>query len=114
MATIDVTRRAPGTFVVPLLVSASLVAPFIILEWVNRSATAPEFPVALFVFMALHSLLMVFALAPTVRRVLAARSITELTPAHWGGILFGALLIVLYAAAIIDQWPCFMGVPNCD
>lgn len=54
----------PKALLAPLGLSAALVAPFIVLQWINRRGFQEEFPVALFTFMTVHSLLMVLALTP--------------------------------------------------
>jgi hypothetical protein len=97
-----------------LLTSAILVAPFIILEMVTRRAFHEDFPFLLFTFMSLHSLLIVILLAPAQRRLRAERSLRALGLGHWAGLLLGIFLILLYANVVIDQLPCFLGVPNCD
>ena len=52
------------SFVTPLLISSTLVAPFIVLQWVNRRAFHEDFPFVLFTFMSLHSLFIVLLLTP--------------------------------------------------
>jgi hypothetical protein len=111
------TQAAPGTlksFVAPLLISATLVAPFIVLQWVKRRTFHEDFPFVLFTFMSLHSLFLVLLVTPAVRRLRAERSLRALTLLHWAGFLLGAFLACVYANVVIDQLPCFLGVPNCD
>ena len=108
------TKAIVSTSMFALLVSAALVAPFMVLEWVNRTPVSPEFPIALFVFMSLHASLMVFALTPALRRFRIERTIAGLNPRHWGGLVVAVVLAVLYVFAVVDQWPCFLGAPNCD
>ncbi len=69
------TRKS---FVAPLLVSATLVAPFIVLQWVNRRTFHEAFPFVLFTFMSLHSLFIVLLLTPALRRLRAERSLRAL------------------------------------
>lgn len=110
-------QAAPGTlksFVAPLWISATLVAPFIALQAVNRRTFHEEFPVVLFTFMSLHSLFIVLLLTPALRRLRAERSLRALKLIHWAGLLLGAFLGYAYADVVIDQLPCFLGVPNCD
>jgi drug/metabolite transporter (DMT)-like permease len=110
-------HAVPGTsksYVTLLAISAALVAPFIVLQWVNRRAYEEEFPFLLFTFMSLHALLIVFALAPALRRLRAQRSLRGLKLGHWVGLVLGAMLVCAYAAVVVDQLPCFLGVPNCD
>ena len=102
------------SFVASLLISATLVAPFIVLQWVNRRAVHEDFPFVLFIFMSLHSLFIVLLLTPALRRLRDERRLGALTPGHWTGLLLGAFLGFLYVDVVIDQLPCFLGVPNCD
>lgn len=110
-------HAAPGTlrsFGVSLLISATLVAPFIVLELVNRRAYHEDFPFVLFTFMSLHSLFIVLSLTPALRRLRAERSLRVLGLGHWTGLLLGVFLVFVYANVVIDQLPCFLGAPNCD
>ena len=110
-------HAAPGTlksFGASLLISATLVAPFIVLQWVNRRTLHEDFPFVLFTFMSLHSLFIVLLLTPALRRLRAKRSLRALKLGHWAGLLLGVFLLYVYANVVIDQLPCFLGVPNCD
>jgi hypothetical protein len=110
-------HAAPGTlksFGASLLISATLVAPFIVLQLVNRRVFHEDFPFVLFTFMSLHSLLIVLSLRPALRRLRAERSLRALGVGHWAGLLLGVLLVFVYANVVMDQLPCFLGVPNCD
>jgi hypothetical protein len=106
--------RTPKSFVVSLLISATLVAPFIVLQWVNRRAFHEGFPFLLFTFMSLHSLFIVLLLTPALGRLRAERSPRALKLGHWVGLLLGIFLAYVYVNVVIDQLPCFLGVPNCD
>ena len=110
-------QAAPGTlrsFVSSLLVSATLVAPFIVLQWVNRRTLREDFPFVLFTFMSLNALFIVLSLTPALRHLRAERSLRGLKPGPRAGLILGALLGLAFANLVIDQLPCFLGVPNCD
>ncbi len=110
-------QATPGTlksFVALLLISATVVAPFSVLQWVNRRTLHEDFPFVLFIFMSLHSLFIVLLLTPALQRLRAKRSLKDLKPGHWVGLLLGLFLLYVYANVVIDQLPCFLGVPNCD
>ena len=110
-------HAAPGTlksFGASLLISATLVAPFIVLQLVNRRIFHEDFPFVLFTFMLLHSLFIVLLLTPALRRLRVESSLRALGLGHWAGLLLGILLVFVYANVVIDQLPCFLGVPNCD
>lgn len=68
----------------------------------------------LFTFMSAHSLLIVLSAAPAVRRLRSELDLRALTFGHWAGIVLSAFLAVVYVGVVIDQLPCFLGVPNCD
>jgi len=101
-------------FGVMLAISAALVVPFMVLEGVNRRAYQDGFPLVLFSFMWLHALIIVLSLAPALRRLRAERRLRALGPGHWAGLLLGGFLVFVYVNVVIDQWLCFLGVPNCD
>ena len=102
------------SFVASLLISSILVTPFIVLQLVNRRTLHEDFPFVLFAFMSLHSLFIVLLLTPALRRLGAERSLKALKLSHWAGLLLCAVLAFAYAEVVIDQLPCFLGVPNCD
>lgn len=110
-------QAAPGilkSFVTSILISSALVAPFIVLQWVNRRAFHENFPFVLFTFMSMHSLFIVLLLMPALRRIRAERNLRALNLGHWAGLVLSAFLMFAYANVVIDQLPCFLGVPNCD
>jgi hypothetical protein len=110
-------QAAPGTltsFLTSLLISSTFVAPFFVLQWVNRRAFHEDFPVVLFTFMSLHSLFIVLLLTPALRCLQSERNLRALKLGHWAGLVLSAFLIFAYADVVIDQLPCFLGVPNCD
>ncbi len=108
------TLRTLKTSVASLLISAIFVVPFVVLQLVNRRTFEENFPFMLFTFMSLNSLLVVLLLTPALRRFRAARSLRALKLTHWAGLLLGVFLGSVYAGVVIDQLPCFLGVPNCD
>lgn len=93
---------------------AVLVVPLFVLEWWNRREFREEFPLLLFTFMSVHALLIVLSAAPAVGRLRTARNLRALTFGHWAGLAVSACLAFVYAGVVIDQLPCFLGVPNCD
>ena len=97
-----------------LLVAAALVLPFAVLELVNAPSMPQEFPKVLFSFMFLHALLIAVAVAPAVSRMHSTKSLRSLEPLHWAGLVVGAALLWIYGGVVLDQWQCFIGVPNCD
>jgi hypothetical protein len=64
--------------------------------------------------MLLHSLFIVLLLTPALRRLRSERTLRALKLGHWAGLVLSAFLTFAYADVVIDQLPCFLGVPNCD
>jgi FtsH-binding integral membrane protein len=98
----------------PALISSALVLPLVILELVNRRDYHEGFPVPLFGILWLLPMAFVLVLMPIVRKVQAGARTTPDTI----GILLGGVLLILIASAwagiLLDQMPCFLGVPFCD
>lgn len=106
--------RVLGSFAASLGLSAVLVVPLFVLEWWNRREFHEEFPLELFTFMSVHSLLIVLSAAPAVRRLRSERDLRALAFGHWAGLVLSAFLAFVYVGVVVDQLPCFLGVPNCD
>lgn len=106
--------RIPGDFKTPALISSFLVLPFIALELINRRSLPEGFPVVLFVSMWLLPLSFILILMPILRNLRAEkRSKTNLLS------LIPRVVLLIFIAwfwvgLVLDQMPCFLGVPNCD
>ena len=98
------------------LVSSILVLPFAILESLNNTITRQKAPGLIVLFGLLWLLPMVFIaiLLPIVRAVRAGDSVMANPINLLLRIAFLALIAMMWGAIVIDQIPCFMGVPNCD
>lgn len=96
------------------LISSALVWPVVALEWITRRTLDEGLPWVLFTFMAIHSLLTVLLLTPAVRQLRAGGGLRALRVRHWAGCVLGVVLAFGYVNLLIDQLPCFLGVPNCD
>jgi len=98
----------------PALISLLLVLPFMILELINRQSFNEGFPIPLFVILWLLPLIFIVVLMPIVRNVRAGDSLM----AHPIQLLIRVVILVLIAwmwtSLLVDQMPCFLGVPNCD
>jgi hypothetical protein len=98
----------------PAVISLLLVLPFMFLEVVNRRNFHEGFPVTLFVIMWLLPLLFILTVMPIVRSVRAGNSIATNPMNHILRVAFLALIAWMWMGILIDQMPCFLGVPNCD
>jgi cation transport ATPase len=109
-------KSAFATMRLPTIISSLLLLPFMALELINRQAfrTHEAFPIALFVVLWLLPVAFFLILAPTIRNARASN--------NSGGHLISPLLSVaalliiagLWGSIILDQMPCFLGVPYCD
>lgn len=97
------------------LISLIIVLPFVLLEVVNQTVTWRNAP-GLFVLFGLLWLLPVSLIVILLSCVRAVR--TETSRGNPFNILFKIAVVILIAAVwgniMIDQMPCFLGVPNCD
>ena len=97
------------------LIGFLMVLPFILLEAITTSGFATVgFPLALFIGMWLSAAVFVLTLIP-IMRIIRAGSITTANPLFLVlGIVLMAFIAWGWVGLIIDQMPCFLGVPNCD
>lgn len=90
-----------------------LVLPLMILEWANRRQFHEGYPTPLFVLLWLLPAAFILILRPVVRDARAG----SVTAVPLGPVLRVACLVFiawLWAFIVVDQMPCFLGVPNCD
>lgn len=98
----------------PALISLLIVMPFIVMELVNRRNLSYEFPIPLFVMLWLLPMAFLFLLIPLVRNVRAGNSLLANPVGLLVRVMFLGLMAFLWLGVLIDQMPCFLGVPNCD
>jgi hypothetical protein len=106
--------RIPAALTVPAIVGSALVLPFMILEVRNRGEFDDGFPLALFVVMWLLSASFIFVLTPIVRDLGAGSRATAHPRSLVPRVVLLILITWLWVGLVIDQMPCFLGVPNCD
>ena len=108
-------RSVAKYLIVPGTIGLLTVIPFVILEGINTNGfRVYGFPTALYAFMWA----LAFVAVRSGREIIASlrrldRSISG--PAKL--VLSSAVLLIavtLWSSLIVDQSPCFMGVPNCD
>ena len=98
----------------PAIISSILVLPFMILELVNRRSFDEGFPIVLFGLLWLLPVAFILILMPIVRNVRAGNRIKVNPISLWLGVALLILITWLWVGTILDQMPCFLGVPNCD
>lgn len=95
------------------LISFILVVPFLILESVNTTLTRQNAPGLILLFGLLWLLPTAFLLIlfPMARKLHAGSTNPVIVvPA----VAFMVVLALAWGGLLIDQMPCFLGVPNCD
>lgn len=103
-----------GNLKAAIIGSSVLVLPFIILELVNRRDFPNGFPIPLFGFMWLMALTFIVILMPILRSYQASNQTAPSSLSVLPRIVLLALIAWIWVSLVIDQMPCFLGVPNCD
>jgi hypothetical protein len=98
----------------PAIISLLLVLPFMILEWVNRRNLHEGFPIALVGLMWLLPILFIISMMPILRNIRAGNNIIATPVILLLRVVFLPFIAWLWVSLLIDQMPCFLGVPNCD
>jgi hypothetical protein len=105
-------KNSPITFAIVL--GFVLLIPFVALEVVNRWKFNESFPFALFTFAWVLQTAFVYIGLPIVKTIRSGKSVTN-NPLQLAIRVAGMLLIAyIWGGWVVDQWPCLMGVPNCD
>lgn len=104
--------RTARSLITQAAISLVVVLPFIILELINRQNLQTDFPVALFAVLWLLSFSFILLLLPLARR-LRNRNLTS-PLAVVPKVVLLAVIASIMIVLLVDQMPCFLGVPNCD
>jgi len=107
-----IVSRAPIRL--PAIISFLIVLPFMILEAVNRQNFHEGFPILLFGFLWLLSTVFIAILMPIMQNLRAGNNILANPIFLLLSVVFLVTLAWEWGALVIDQLPCFLGVPNCD
>ena len=95
------------------IAASVLVVPFIILELVNRDGSA-GFPIVLFVVMWGLALAFISILMPILRSLQPGHPYVPNAIVVLPKILLLIGIAWFWITLVVDQMPCFLGVPNCD
>lgn len=98
----------------PAVVGLISVLPFVLLELVNKPHPEETFPVALFGLMWLLATVFFLLLISIVRNFGAGKNVTAHPIALVASVVCLFLIAALWGAILLDQMPCFLGIPNCD
>ena len=98
------------------VISFILMLPFAILELMFNTGNRQNVPglIVLFGLLWLFPMAFVVILEPLVRNIRAGNSLMANPVNLLLRVAFLALIAVMWAGLLIDQLPCFLGVPNCD
>lgn len=110
----DIMQSILANLRLPAIISFLLILPFMVMEIVNRRNFNEGFPIPLFVIMWLLPLLFILTALPIVRNIRAGNSIIANPVILVVRFIFLALLVWMWFGILIDQMPCFVGVPLCD
>ncbi len=88
--------------------------PFIVLEIVNRKQFHEGFPYAVFTFSWLLQTVFIWLFIPVIQQFRSGTSERNQPMANVLRIIGMACIAYVWIGWISDQWPCLMGVPNCD
>jgi hypothetical protein len=110
----DIIQAILTNLRLPALISLLLVIPFMIMEVVNRRGFNEGFPIPLFVMMWLLPLSFILTLRPIVRYLRAGNSLITQPVSLLIRIVILVFVAWMWTSLLIDQMPCFLGVPNCD
>lgn len=96
------------------IVATLLVLPFVSLEVMNRRRFDEQFPIVLFGSLWVLAMTFFLALRPILERVRPEGTVRARPVALLVGVAYLILVAWLWVAILLDQMPCFLGVPNCD
>jgi len=98
----------------PSLISLLLVIPLMIMEIVNRRGFDEGFPIPLFAMMWILPVLFILTRMPILRNLRAGDTLITQPINLLIRVVVLVLVAILWTGLLLDQMPCFLGVPNCD
>ena len=98
----------------PALIGLLFVIPFMIMEVVYTQNITAIFNIPLFGIMWILPVLFILTGIPILRNVQAGNSLLANPVNLLIRVAFLIFIAWFWGALLIDQMPCFLGVPNCD
>lgn len=98
----------------PAIISTLLVLSLVSLEAISRRSFGESFPFPLFATLWLLSVAFILTLRPVVRTLRGGDTIKPGRVTILARVALLVLVAWLWASLLLDQMPCFLGVPNCD
>ena len=98
----------------PALIGLLLILPLMILEYINRRPFHEGYPTSLFVMLWILGTAVAFALLHIWRDLRARKNLLQRPIIS--ALRIAALIACawIWIAIVLDQMPCFLGVPVCD
>ncbi len=91
-----------------------ILIPLIALELINRWKFNEGFPFAVFTFTWALQTAFILIITPIIMALISRKSLLK-NPLMLLLRLVGLVIIAyIWSGWIADQWPCLIGVPNCD
>jgi len=98
----------------PVIFSSLLVLPFVALEIINRRSFHEGFPYVLFGILWLLPIAFFAVLLPIVQDVRTRNKLFAKPAVLLLKVALLGIIAIIWGSVILDQLPCFLGVPNCD
>ena len=98
----------------PLLIGLLLVAPFMVMEYVNRQGFNEGSPIPLFIILWLLPVAFSLSMMPIIKTVRVGKSIFASPIILLTRAAFLVLIAWMWTGILVYQMPCFLEVPNCD
>ncbi len=92
----------------------TLLIPLIALEIINRWKFNEGFPFAVFAFTWALQTAFILVLTPIIIALRSQKSLLKNPLTLLLRLVFLVSIAYVWGGWITDQWPCLMGVPNCD
>lgn len=108
------TKELFLSFKKPAVLGIVSTLPFAFLEIVNGTKYGNAFPIGIFTILFITSLLFWFVFELITKSKKVENGNLKKIAVFVFRVLLLICLLVLFVNIIIDQWPCFMGMPNCD
>ncbi len=98
------------------LMGVLIVLPFMLLQFRFNSVGSKDVPdlAVLFGLIWLLATASIFTIIPLAQTVQAGQSLAAKPATLVLRVAISALMVVVWISLIVDQLPCFLGVPNCD
>ena len=110
----DTMKNIFTNFRSPAIIGLLFVIPFMIMEVVNTQNFNAVFNIPLFGIMWLLPTIFIVILVPIVRNIRTGNSLIANPISLLISVIFLMLIALMWTGLLMDQMPCFLGVPNCD